>query len=135
MHEIKCPNCGKTFEIDEAGYANILTQVRDGEFTRELQERLEMAEKDKLSAVKLAEEITKNQLQVEVAKKDSELAELKAQHDAAVSKLNIEKDVEIVRLQSKLEAAEIDKKLALTEAVGKLERERDELANKLQEQG
>ena len=44
MHEIICPHCGKAFKIDEAGYADILKQVRDSEFEQQLHERLELAE-------------------------------------------------------------------------------------------
>ena len=47
MHEIICPHCGKAFKIDEAGYANILKQVRDGDFDKQLHERLELAEREK----------------------------------------------------------------------------------------
>jgi hypothetical protein len=109
MNEIICPHCKKAFKIDEAGYADLLKQVRNHEFDKELHERLEMAEKDKESAVKLAEANAKNELQADVTKKDAEIA----------------------RLIAKLEAAEIDKKLALSEAVNKLEKERDTLENEL----
>ena len=44
MHEIICPHCGKAVKIDEAGYADILKQVRDGAFEQQLHERLELAE-------------------------------------------------------------------------------------------
>ena len=47
MHEIICPHCSKAFKIDEAGYADILKQVRDGEFEQALHERLELAEREK----------------------------------------------------------------------------------------
>lgn len=110
MNEIICPHCKKAFKIDEAGYADILKQVRNQEFEQELHERLEMAEKDKLSAIRLAEEITKNELQANVTAKDTELA----------------------KLQAKIESTEIEKKLAVTEAVNKVEKERDELTNKLE---
>jgi hypothetical protein len=106
---ITCPNCNKPFKIDEAGYADILKQVRDSEFNEEIHERLAVAEKEKQVAIRLAEEKTKNQLQAEIAKKDAELA----------------------TLTSKLEVSETDKKLALSEAIGKLEKERDELSSKL----
>lgn len=121
MNEIICPHCKKAFKIDEAGYADILKQVRDQEFEQALHERLEVAENDKASAVMLAEERTKNQLQADIATKDALIAELKS-----------DKDAEIARLTAKLESTDIEKKLALTEAVGKLEKERDELANKLE---
>ena len=54
MHEIICPHCGKAFKIDEAGYADILRQVRDRAFEQQLHERLELAERDKHHAVELA---------------------------------------------------------------------------------
>jgi len=55
MHEIICPHCGKAFTIDEAGYADILKQVRDREFEKALHERLELAEKTKQVEIELAE--------------------------------------------------------------------------------
>jgi len=51
MHEIICPHCSKAFKIDEAGYADILKQVRDRAFEQQLHERLELAEQDKRNAV------------------------------------------------------------------------------------
>ena len=66
MNEIICPNCKKAFKVDEAGYADILKQVRDYQFEEELQNRL-------TSAVKLAEANTRISLQVELSKKDKEL--------------------------------------------------------------
>jgi hypothetical protein len=131
MNEIICPHCKKAFKVDEAGFADILKQVRDHEFERELLDRIEMMEKDKENAVKLAEANTKNELQVEVSKKDAELAELKAQRDSLVNELKAEKDAEIARLQAKVESSETEKKLAVTEAVNKVEKERDELAGEL----
>ena len=50
-HEIKCPHCGESFTIDEAGYADIVQQVRGQEFDRELESRLKLAEDDKAKAV------------------------------------------------------------------------------------
>ncbi len=55
MHEIICPHCGKAFKLDEAGYADFLKQVRDGEFEKQLRDRLELAEQDKRNAVELAQ--------------------------------------------------------------------------------
>jgi len=110
MNEIKCPNCNKAFKIDEAGYSDILSQVRNQEFEKEIHERLEMAEKDKDSAVKLAEANAKNELQADVAKRDAE----------------------IVRLQARIDSSETEKKLELNEAVSNLEKERDSLNSKLE---
>jgi hypothetical protein len=109
MNEIVCPHCKKVFKVDEAGYADILKQVRDHQFEEELQNRLDLAEKEKISAIKLAEAEVKSSLQEEIAKKDQELSELKA----------------------KIDNSEIDKKLTVTEAIQKIEKERDRLANDL----
>ena len=78
MNEIICPHCKKAFKVDEAGYANILKQVRDHQFEEELTNRLTLAEKEKDIAVKLAEANIKNSLQEQLAEKDRQLAELKA---------------------------------------------------------
>ena len=78
MHEIICPHCSKAFKIDEAGYANILKQVRDGDFDKQLHERLELAEKDKQSAVELAKAQLTSELQKAAAAKDAEIQALQA---------------------------------------------------------
>ena len=55
MNDIICPNCKKAFKVDEAGFADILKQVRDQQFETEIKQRLEVAEKDKNNAVQIAE--------------------------------------------------------------------------------
>ncbi|MDE3022433.1 MAG: DUF2130 domain-containing protein [Pseudomonadota bacterium] len=110
MHEIICPNCGKAFKIDEAGYASILKQVRDSEFEKQLNERLELAEQDKYNAVELAQTKAASELQKAAATKDAEIQELKA----------------------RLDAGEVARKLAVTEALSAVEKERDVLANDLE---
>lgn len=131
MNEVMCPHCKKAFTIDEAGYADILQQVRTREFDRELHDRLAAAEKEKENAVKLAEMAAKNQVQTELAKMEATIAELKAEKNALHTELRAEKDAEIAKLQAKIEAGETEKKLAVTEAVNRAEKERDELANAL----
>jgi hypothetical protein len=73
MHEIICPNCGKAFKIDEAGYPDILKQVRDSAFEKQLHERLELAEHDKRNAVELAQTKGASELQKAAAAKDAEI--------------------------------------------------------------
>jgi len=131
MNEIICPHCQKAFKVDEAGFADLLKQVRDHEFEREILDRIEMMEKDKENAVKLAEANTKNELQADAAKKDAEIAELKAEKDLALSRLESKKDAELSDLRAKLVSIETEKKLAVTEAVTVVEKQRDELANEL----
>jgi hypothetical protein len=131
MNEVLCPHCKKAFKIDEAGFADILKQVRNQEFDKELHDRLELLEKDKENAVKLAEATTKNALQAEVSRKDTELAELKAQRDSLISELRAEKEAEIATLRAQLASTETERRLAVTEAVTKVEKERDGLAGEL----
>lgn len=110
MHEIICPHCNKAFKIDEAGYADILKQVRDSDFEKQLHERLELAEKDKRNAVELAQAKITSELQKVAATKDAELLDLKA----------------------RLDAAEVTRQLAITEALSTVEKERDVLSNELE---
>ena len=110
MHEITCPSCGKAFTIDEAGYADILKQVRDDDFDKQLHERLELAENDKRAAVQLAEAKLAAELQTAAVAKDAELQQLKA----------------------RLDASETEQKLAVTEALAAAEKQRDALANELE---
>ena len=131
MNEIICPNCKKAFKVDEAGFAEILKQVRDHQFDEELANRLRLAEKEKESAVKLAEANLKNSLQDQIANKDRELAELKAKSELYLKDKLSEKEKEIIELQSQFKNAEVEKKLAVADAVNKIERERDNLVNDL----
>lgn len=120
MNEIICPSCKKAFKIDEAGFADILKQVRDHQFEEELEKRLKLAENEKDSAVKLAEANFKSVLQEDLNKKDKELSEKLAA-----------KEAEIAQIKSKLNSAEIEKELSVTMAVQKIEKERDNLLNNL----
>jgi len=110
MNEIICPHCKKAFKVDEAGYADILKQVRDQKFEEEIHARLQLAEQSKLDAIKLTEANVKNTIQQTISEKDKQLADLKAE----------------------LEKAEMQKRIDITEAVKRIEKERDDLANKIQ---
>lgn len=131
MNEIICPNCKKAFKVDESGFADILKQVRDHQFQEELENRLQLAEKDKQSAVLIAEANLKNKLQEELAKKDKEIIELRAKTEKDLAEKLAQKETELASAKAKLESAEIEKKLSVTEAVKKIEKERDDLANSL----
>jgi hypothetical protein len=109
MHDIICPHCGKAFKIDEAGYADIVKQVRDGEFEAQLHERLELAEQDKRNAVALAQARLASDMQKAASAKDAEIQALKAS----------------------LEAGETARRLAVAEALGAVEKERDALTSQL----
>lgn len=132
MNEIICPHCHKAFKIDEAGYADILKQVRDHQFEEELKTRMDLAEQQKISAVKLAEATIKNTLQEAINKKDAELMELRALKDKEKLESEANKDKEIQELKAKLDKFDTAKKLELNEAVKALENERDKLNNELE---
>jgi len=131
MNDIICPHCKKVFKVDEAGFADILKQVRDHVFDKELHERLEFAEQEKANAVKFAESNLKNTLQTELAHKDKELLELRAENDRNLAEKLAKKESELAEIKSKLDKADVEKKLSVTEAVNKIEKERDDLAGEL----
>jgi len=131
MNEIICPNCKKAFKVDEAGFADILKQVRDRQFEDELQKRLTIAENEKVSAVKLAEANLKNSLTKDIAEKDKVIAELKAKNELELAEQLSKKEFEIAEMKAKIENAENEKNISVTEAIKKIEKERDELANNL----
>lgn len=142
MNEIICPHCHKAFKVDEAGYADILKQVRDHQFEEELHNRLALAEKDKQSAIQIAEAKVREALQEQLAQKETALIQLKsekeaelaqklAQKETEVAQLKAEKTNELTQLKAQLDNAEVAKKLAITEAVQKIEKERDNLLNEV----
>ena len=131
MNEIICPNCKKAFKVDEAGFADILKQVRDDQFQAELENRLTLAEKEKENAVKLAEANLRNSLQESLAKKDQELLAFKSQKEQELSEKLAIKVAEIAEIKAKLENSEIEKKLSISDAVKTIEKERDAFANEV----
>ncbi|MBU3679903.1 MAG: DUF2130 domain-containing protein [Candidatus Kapabacteria bacterium] len=111
MNDIVCPNCHKAFKVDEAGYADILKQVRDKDFENEIRTRLEIAEREKRTAVELAKAQLTNVLQGSLSAKETEISELR----------------------SKIDSIELERQLAVTMATRDLESERDKLANEIQQ--
>ncbi len=111
MHDIICPHCHTAFKIDEAGYADILKQVRDKDFSAQLHERLELAAQDTRKALELAELKAAGELQRAAAAKEAEIQKLKAA----------------------LEASEVARNLAVAQALGAVEKERDALAAELRQ--
>ena len=131
MNEISCPHCKNKFTIDQSGFAEIVKQVRDQEFDQELKIREELALKDKENAVKLALSESNNKLQQEVSIKNQEISALKANNELLLTQKLAEKDQALSDMRSKVENTEIEKKLAVNEAVQKFEKERDDLINAL----
>ena len=167
MHDIICPHCSKAFKVDEAGYADILKQVRDREFEQQLSKRLALAEQEKRNAIDLALARKQTELQeleaqlrardvkqelavkeaVSTAEKQrdllaSELQQMRDNSETAarmaetrfakeIQTLTLQKDGEVRDLKAQLEASGMQTKLAVTEALSGVEKERDELRNSL----
>lgn len=111
MQEIKCPNCGEVFVVDESGYAQIVQQVRDREFEKELQRREKDFEEKKESELKLAQMAQKEKFARELSAREAEL---------------FEKEKKIGQLMAQISENETEKKLAVREAVGEKEKELSE---------
>jgi len=131
MNDIICPNCKKVFKVDEAGFADIIKQVRDHQFDEELQKVLKMKENEKDNALKLAEANFKTYVQDIVAKKDLELSQYKVNVQKEVYEKLTKKEADIAELKAKIDKAELDKQLSVSEAVKMIEKERDSLANEI----
>jgi hypothetical protein len=113
MNEIKCPHCGKEFKLDDAGYAEILAQVKTEEFDKQLHDRLADAQKLKEAEIKTAEAQLKQKLEAEAAKKSAA--------DAA----------EIQKLKAEIAKSETEKELAIAKATADIEKKRSDAENSL----
>lgn len=150
MPEIKCPKCGEVFQVDESGYAEILAQVRNSEFDKEINKKEKSLKAEREQAVQLAVLEAENKNKEILADKDTEIARLKLLLESsetqqalamqnAVSevekerdKLKSQSDSEITRLTAMLDQSRIEKELAVKEAVHDLEKQRDRLSSELE---
>lgn len=108
MQELKCPNCGEVFQVDESGYAQIVSQIRDKEFETELKRREEELNKNRERDLELVRLEQEKKQEAVLNAKNTELSE---------------KDKEILELKTKLTNAESEKKIAVMEAVAEKEKE------------
>ena len=83
MNEIKCPQCGTVFQVDETGYAKIVSQIRDSEFARELEQRERSLVEQREQAVRLAVAQERSRAQEGAASSAARIAELEALLEAA----------------------------------------------------
>ena len=109
-NQIECPKCKQSFSLDDAGYADILQQVRNQQFEEEIHKQLAIAEANKATEIELAKAQTKEKTAEQLAAKDSEIAKLKAE----------------------LKNADTEQKLAVTQATADLDRKRIEAENQLE---
>ena len=108
MHEIKCPKCGEVFQVDESGYTELLSQVRNEAFEEELHKRAKELEDKNKSAIKMAQMEQEKKLAETITGKDKALAD---------------KDMEIQQLKNKLAMGDSEKKLAVSDALRDKEKE------------
>ena len=111
MQEIKCPNCGEVFVVDESGYAQIVQQVRDKEFDKELRRREEELAGKQESELRLLKLEQKQEYDAALAKKETEIQKL---------------DRLIAELRAQISGTETEKKLAVAEVVSEIDRELSE---------
>ncbi len=111
MSEVVCPHCHKAFQVDEAGYAQLLMQVRDQELEKQVHERLRLAEVEKHAAVEL----------------------VKAQLASELQQAAVDKDRQIQALQAQLQSGDVAQQLAVSQAVADMAKERDTLAHRLEQ--
>ena len=131
MNEINCPNCKTAFKVDKAGFADILKQVRDQQFDKELNVRLKTADTEKESALKLAEAKLTNIFQQELSNKANELLQLKSQNAAQLTQELAKKETEITAMETRIQQADLQQQLAVSSAVNRIEKERNQLVNDL----
>ncbi len=112
MNEIRCPHCGKVFQVDESGYAQLVKQVRDAEFQHDVAERERLLSEAHANAVAAAE------------------ARVRSEGERAVA----QRELEIAQLRQQLEARQAEEELALRAAVADVTRERDALQAQLDRQ-
>lgn len=115
MQEIKCPKCGEIFQVDESGYSAIVKQVRDKEFSKEIQNREAQFESEKESAILLAKLEAEKMFNEKLNKKENELSEVE-----------VKKDKEIAELKNKLATFDKDKELEINKLITKLNTELSE---------
>ena len=141
MNEIKCPNCGTVFKIDEKQYDSIVKQVRDSEFKNEIATRQEQYEKDKNQAIKLAENELEKKLstmlkekELEITKLNEELKSKKQLEDSLVENTKIktakEYKEEIAKLNIKIKELENEKDKNISSLKSQLELDSKEYALK-----
>ncbi len=150
MKDIKCPSCGKTFRIDPSSFEEILLQIKDEEFNKQLNERLLLAEEDNKKALEILKKELKiqlieqnriketqihslqNELNVAEEKKENELNHLKNQATNKINILNNELNKLKDEIKSQTLISELSLKNKVNEAVTALEKENSSLSNTIE---
>ena len=120
MAEIKCPKCGTSFKVDESGYTEILKQVRNEEFSKDLAERERLLMEKHRSQIELLKKQSETEIAKDLNKKEQEIAKVR---EKAL--------IEINKLKAQIATSEAENRLAISEAVNQAEKERDRFKNDL----
>ncbi len=150
MKDIKCPSCGKTFRIDPSSFEEILLQIKDEEFNKQIEERLKLAEEDKNKGIEIAKQELKIKLMEEKQKKDSKIQDLESKlniseekklnalselKNKATNKINLLNN-EVIKLKEDIERqsviSDLSSKNKVIEAVNSLEKEKTSLLNSIE---
>ncbi len=150
MKDIKCPSCGKTFKIDPSSFEEILLQIKDEEFNRQLEERLRLAEEDKNKGIEIAKQELKIKLMEDRQKKDAKIQDLESKlniaeekklnalnelKNKATNKINLLNN-EVIKLKEDIERqsviSDLSSKNKVIEAVNSLEKEKTALINSIE---
>ncbi len=139
-HTIECPKCHEIFQVDEAGYAAIVKQVRDEEFSNELKDRQAQYEKDKENALQVVKLEAEKNFQNKLSEKEKEIADLKAKlesekltKNSAIKETEAEKDKQIAELKNKLDSFNKDKQIEINEIINKKDAELVKKDNEISE--
>ena len=143
MNEIKCPNCGTIFQIDEQDYQSIVKQVRDQEFTKEVFEREKQYKQDKEISIRLAEAKMEKEFTEQLKKKEFEISELKneVKNKEKDTENKIEKKyseelnkktIEISELKSEIKLKQKEQEVILKDTLAEKMQEIDSLNTKLE---
>ncbi len=138
MNEIKCPNCGEVFTVNESQYSELLAQVRTTEFDKEIHARIEQA-------LALEKQKAQNEQQQALSQKESEIQELKVtisnfesqkelikkDMEQALSGKLSDKEKELVELQAQLDRLRLEHQNELQASLTNIEKERDQIQNQL----
>lgn len=138
MNEIKCPNCGEVFTVNESQYSELLAQVRTTEFDKEIHARIEQA-------LALEKQKAQNEQQQVLSQKESEIQELKAtisniesqkelikkDMEQALSGKLSDKEKELVELQAQLDRLRLEHQNEMQASLTNIEKERDQIQNQL----
>ncbi len=150
MKDLKCPSCGKTFRIDPSSFEEILLQIKDEEFNKQIEQRLKLAEEDKNKGIEIAKQELRIKLMEDSQKKDTKIQELESKlniaeekksnalnelKNKATNKINLLNN-EVNKLKEDIERqsiiSELSSKNKVIEAVNNLEKENTSLVNSIE---